>query len=255
VIGLAHATKPSLLPALGFFLLFAVAKEVGPLCVKLIKWPRIASHPQFDVQAFSMRLVSIALVVVVFLGTVYPYINSNEKAFGSYFYCVSTTFYMWYDSWEEAKQGTKAHGGRKGWPDMPPDQIPSLGKYLREHTAQQIVDRIVNGLKTLYQRSVESYGYYKYVLTLYSCSPWSFSICVMVWRWRPNIFSFCCSVSRTLPFICLPLHGTRPSPAETASSWLCFFPSCLSPLMPCTHNPRDTYRSGPLVFKSSWWMC
>jgi 4-amino-4-deoxy-L-arabinose transferase-like glycosyltransferase len=167
VIGLAHATKPSLLPALGLFLLFAVAKEVGPLCVKLIKRPRIASHPQFDVRAFSMRLVSIALVVIVFLGTVYPYIRSNKKVFGSYFYCVSTTFYMWYDSWEEAKLGTKAHGDRKGWPDMPPDQIPSLSKYLREHTAQQIVDRIVNGFKTLYQRSVESYGYYKYVLTYF----------------------------------------------------------------------------------------
>jgi hypothetical protein len=71
---------------------------------------------------------------------------------------------MWYDSWEEAKQGTKAHGDREGWPDMPPEQIPSLDKYLREHTVQQIVNRVWKGFQILHQSSASSYGYYKYVL-------------------------------------------------------------------------------------------
>jgi hypothetical protein len=163
IAGLAHFTKPSLLPALGLFLLFSVAKAIAPLCSRLVKRSCIALG-QFDVRAFTLRLVSIALVIITFLCTVYPYINSNKRVFGKYFYCVSTTFYMWYDSWAEAKQGTRAHGDRVGWPDMPPEQIPSLDKYLREHTVQQIVDRIWNGFRILHQRSASSYGYYKYVL-------------------------------------------------------------------------------------------
>ncbi|MBN1977783.1 MAG: glycosyltransferase family 39 protein [Anaerolineae bacterium] len=163
VIGIAHFTKPSLLPALGLFLLFSVAKAIAPLCSRLVKRSCIALG-QFDVRVFSSRLVSIVLVAVTFLSTVYPYINSNKKVFGKYFYCVSTTFYMWYDSWEEAKQGTKAYGDREGWPDMPPEQLPSLDKYLREHTVQQIVNRVWNGFRILHQSSASSYGYYKYVL-------------------------------------------------------------------------------------------
>jgi hypothetical protein len=161
MIGLAHFIKPSLLPALALFLLFSVAKATAPLCSRLVKRSCIVLG-QSDVRVFSLRLVSLVLVVVTFLCTVDPYIRSNKKVFGKYFYCVSTTFYMWYDSWEEAKQGTKAYGDRDGWPDMPTEQIPSLDKYLREHTVQQIFGRIWNGFWILHQRSASSYGYYKY---------------------------------------------------------------------------------------------
>jgi hypothetical protein len=161
VAGVTYLVKPSLLPALGLFTLFSVAKIGGTLLAWLIKKPR-TSFP-FSRRDLAWRLLSIALVGIVFLGTVYPYLRSNKKVFGKPFYCVSTTFYMWYDSWEEVKQGTKAHGDRKGWPDMPSDQIPSLGKYLREHTVQQIVYRMLNGFRILHQVAASSYGYYKYV--------------------------------------------------------------------------------------------
>jgi hypothetical protein len=167
VLGVAYLTKASILLGLGLFLLFSLARAVHMLYVWLTS-KALVSDLRYSRRALIHQALSVTLVVVVFLGTVYPYISTSKKYFGRYFYNVNTTFYMWYDSWEEAKQGTKAHEDRKGWPDMPPDQIPSLSKYLREHTAQQIVDRIVNGLRRLNERSAESYGYYKYVLIYFA---------------------------------------------------------------------------------------
>jgi hypothetical protein len=164
VLGVTYLTKPSVLPAVALFVLFSTAKVVRPLGAGLLKGAHPISRPPIDARAIFARLASIGLVVLVFLATIYPYIRSNKKVFGQYFYCVSTTFYMWYDSWDEVKLGTKAHGDRKGWPDMPPEEIPSLSKYLREHTMQQMVDRMLNGFRILHERQAESYGYYKYVL-------------------------------------------------------------------------------------------
>jgi hypothetical protein len=163
MLGVAHLTKASVMLGLGLFLACASFKMIRLLYLNLTANTSI-SPAKSGGRALVYQIVSIILVVVCFLTTVYPYISASKKRFGKYFYNVSTDFYMWYDSWEEAKQGTKAHGDRKGWPDMPPDQIPSLGKYLREHTPRQIADRILNGLGILYQRSANSYGYYKYVL-------------------------------------------------------------------------------------------
>jgi hypothetical protein len=164
VIGLTYLAKPSVLPAVALFCLFSTAKAVRPLGARLLRRVHTVPRPRFDLRAFSRRLASTGFVVLVFLVIVYPYIRSNKKVFGQYFYCVSTTFYMWYDSWDEVKLGTKAHGDRKGWPDMPPEEIPSLSKYLREHTVQQMVDRMLNGFRILHERQAESYGYYKYIL-------------------------------------------------------------------------------------------
>ena len=47
---------------------------------------------------------------------------------------------------------------------MPPEQIPSLGKYMREHSTQQILARFSEGASTLLQRASHSYGYFKYVV-------------------------------------------------------------------------------------------
>jgi hypothetical protein len=103
-----------------------------------------------------------------FLLVIFPYIRTSQLRFGHPFYNVNSTFYIWYDSWDEAKAGTRAHGDRVGWPDMPPEQIPSLTKYAREHTLQQAVMRVLRGL-LWYALLVGfySYGYGPFAL-LYS---------------------------------------------------------------------------------------
>ncbi|MBN1813300.1 MAG: hypothetical protein JXA14_15800 [Anaerolineae bacterium] len=163
VLGVAHLTKASVMLGLGLFLLFSLTKVVCMLYINLTS-KASSSVLEYSKGAIIYQVLSVALVVVSFLATVYPYISTSKKYFGKYFYNVNTTFYMWYDSWDEVKEGTRAHGDRDGWPDMPPEDIPSAGKYLREHTTQQIIDRVVNGLKQLNSQCKDSYGYYKYVL-------------------------------------------------------------------------------------------
>lgn len=130
VAGLAHLTKASVLPAL---LLFTGAYL---LMIVRARFTRNAGR----------RLLNLALVLAIFLLTVLPYILESKQRYGQYFYNVNTTFYVWYDSWREAKEGTRAHGDAVGWPQIPADQIPSLQKYLGEHSAADILKRLGDGL-------------------------------------------------------------------------------------------------------------
>jgi hypothetical protein len=163
VAGLAHLIKASILPGLVVFLV------LGGL-----KWGWVTLHSRHSSGdptpgKFAVSpLLGVLLVGAFFLITVFPYINTSKRVFGRYFYNVNSTFYMWYDSWDEAKQGTRAHGDRDGWPDMPPEDIPSMSKYLREHTPQQIIGRFASGGSSVLNNVVNSYGYFKYIV-IYSC--------------------------------------------------------------------------------------
>jgi hypothetical protein len=122
------------------------------------------SGDTFLIRSAASELFAILLVGVFFLITVFPYINNSKRVFGQYFYNVNSTFYIWYDSWEEAKQGTGAHGDLVRWPDMPAEEIPSMSKYWREHTLQQIIGRLMAGAQTVMINVVHSYGYFNYIL-------------------------------------------------------------------------------------------
>jgi hypothetical protein len=174
VAGIAHLTKASILPGVALFLGFAGLKW-GWAALQNRRSVGIAGLPK----VLPSHLLPVALVGVCFLITVYPYISTSKRVFGHYFYNVNSTFYMWYDSWEEAKQGTRAHGDRVGWPNMPPEAIPSLSKYLHEHTSEQIVNRFVDGGRTVLYNVVNSYGYFKYIVFYFTlfCA-------AMLWSWR-----------------------------------------------------------------------
>lgn len=163
IAGLAHLTKASILPGLVIFLVLAGVKWVW-VGYRSRRFAGDATRGQSALP----HLVMILLVGGVFLATVLPYITTSKRVFGRYFYNVNSTFYMWYDSWEEAKQGTRAHGDRVGWPDMPAEQIPNMSKYLREHTLHQIIERFVDGGRQVLRNVVGSYGYFKYIV-IYSC--------------------------------------------------------------------------------------
>ena len=160
--GLTHLTKASVLPGLLLFMLI-YSLETG--------WKAVQAYrnkgENRKAWSSTYAIWVVPLVGISFLITVLPYIQASRRITGHYFYNVVSTFYVWYDSWEEASQGTRAFGDREGWPDMPADQIPSLSKYLREHTAAQIVERFINGGRLVVNRVVNSYGYAKYVV-LYS---------------------------------------------------------------------------------------
>lgn len=159
VAGLAHLTKASILPGLLLFLVIFFAQGV---------WGYLQRRKETGDSRQSLRVANgvwlAPLVGIIFLATIFPYIRTSKIHFGQYFYNVNSTFYIWYDSWEEASQGTKAHGDREGWPDMPAEQIPSMGKYLHEHTPEQIGLRFVNGAHMVLDNVIHSYGYFKYLV-------------------------------------------------------------------------------------------
>ena len=159
VAGLAHLTKASVIPAIWLGLGCLILLSIFQLFVAQRQhWAAPARS------AVYATLLTAILFVLVFLMVVFPYIRTSNARFGQYFYNVNSTFYIWYDSWEEVKLGTRAHGDRIGWPDMPPEQIPSLRKYLDDHTAAQILERVSQGLKSVWSMALTSYGYAPFVL-------------------------------------------------------------------------------------------
>jgi hypothetical protein len=174
VAGLAHLTKASILPGLVIWLLVAGLQRLWTV----FRQRRLAGESSLTLLTKS-RLAVVPLVGLVFVASVFPYIQTSKRVFGSYFYNVNSTFYMWYDSWKEATKGTKAHGDRLGWPDMPPEEIPSMSKYLREHSPIQIGLRFVNGGQVVMDQVVHSYGYFKYV-AFYS----GLLLLAGIWQWK-----------------------------------------------------------------------
>lgn len=151
VAGVAYLTKASVLPGIVLFLVCYI-------------WSAIARRRKQARQGDSLWWSAgrAAVFVLVFLAVVYPYIRTSKQVFGRYFYNVTTTFYFWYDSWEEVERGTKAHGDRVGWPRMTPEDLPSARRYWKEHTLKQLAGRLGGGIVTVFKVSNSSYGYLKY---------------------------------------------------------------------------------------------
>lgn len=160
LLGFAHLIKPSVLPAIGIFGMVYIAQWAFHL---------LANRHHITRQSVQYAALTALCVILMFLLVGAPQFYRNKQTFGSYFYNVNSTFYVWYDSWAEVAQGTRAHGDREGWPQMPADQIPSLTSYLQTHTAHDIVQRFRTGLKESKLKHCEefNYGYCRYV-KLYS---------------------------------------------------------------------------------------
>lgn len=158
LLGLGHLTKASILPG---FLLF-----MGMFILQHMVSYFKSAKDNLNLDYFKDGLKNLFLIVFCFLIVISPYIFESKKIYGSYFYNVNSTFYMWYDSYEEAINGTIAHGDGYGWPDMPADEIPSLGKYFREHSFPEIVERIRYGLHWQVENITYQYSFFNYPIFL-----------------------------------------------------------------------------------------
>ncbi|MCY4526117.1 MAG: hypothetical protein OXB89_05870 [Anaerolineaceae bacterium] len=142
LFGLAHFAKASVLPAMVIY--------IGSFGVLVVV--RLLRDKAGRQQALTNGMYAL-LSLLAFLALLFPYLQESYEKYGSHFYDVSTTFYIWYDGWGEAKAGTRAAGDREGYPDLPPEEIPTLEKYIREHSLQEIFGRFRSGLKWLYELS------------------------------------------------------------------------------------------------------
>lgn len=154
IAALAHLTKAAALPLVGLFSGVYVVWEIG---LFFSQAPDAGTGTPAPRSPRALRRAALlTLYLGAFLLTLYPYIANSHRVFGHYFYNVNTTFYIWYDDWPAASVGTYQHGDGVGWPDLPPDQLPSMGRYWREHSIAQIAARLADGLRDIvvvtYQR-------------------------------------------------------------------------------------------------------
>ena len=168
VFAVAHMTKASV--SLGL-ILFILIMGAGILI-------DLFHHIPYK-KVSRQKALPISLSLLTFLVVISVYISNSKAVYGHYFYNVNSTFYIWYDSWVEAKAGTTAHGDHTGWPDLPAEEIPGPFKYLREHTLSQIVNRVTTGLLRVLSNSILSYGYFIYFL-IYTLLFFTFSL--LNWR-------------------------------------------------------------------------
>ena len=160
LLAFAHLSKASVLPGIALFVLMFSFK----ILAEIIQMVTLQQRLKDIFSRVYHNLFCLIIIGIIFLTILSPYLIKSKTIFGKYFYNVNSTFYFWYDSWEEAKAGTRAHGDRVGWPDMPEDEIPSLQKYLQEHSTKQIAVRLFSGYKNILISAYLSYGYFKYIL-------------------------------------------------------------------------------------------
>ena len=189
---LAQLTKASVLPAIGLGMVCLLLRALIAFFQARRRFAPSVEIKMNTRQQWLAPLVSAVIFTLVFLAVMYPYISTSKARFGHYFYNVNSTFYIWYDSWEEVKAGTRAHGDRVGWPDMPDDQIPSLGKYWREHTPGQIVERFTQGAVLLRDMTLGAYGYAPFVLF------YGVFVALLLWQHRQRMFNEWLNPARAL---------------------------------------------------------
>jgi hypothetical protein len=157
ILGLAYLTKATILSSL---ILFVVVYGVKLITCAIREFRN--ADPSYWKRA-ARRTLYLLVVMVLFTAIIFPYIHAMKQRFGHYLYNVNTTFYIWYDNWDVVLQDEAKHHFTESWPShLSEDQLPSLQKYLRDHTTQQIMDRFRNGvaviLRNIYgQFSVTNY--------------------------------------------------------------------------------------------------
>jgi hypothetical protein len=149
---LAHLSKAAVLPFAGLF--------VGVTALRAVS--AASATMRGRTRAGGEILVPLVFTVV-FLAVLLPYLLNSKRTFGHYFYNVNSTFYVWYDDWPAASQGTYRHGDGVGWPKMPASEIPTARTYLRDHSATQIASRIGDGVRDMVAVSYNRLWYFKYV--------------------------------------------------------------------------------------------
>ena len=153
-LAIGHYVKASVLPGL-------LAFGVAFLLKQIVDWwqARDSQNPSRQLMASLLNLI---IVVVTFLAVLSPYLLESKARYGTYFYNVNTTFYVWNDNWTQALNTTRQHGDQVGWPDMPAEDIPSLQKYIREHTWEDVFSREVIGLRDAVMSLLRPYGMISY---------------------------------------------------------------------------------------------
>jgi hypothetical protein len=193
--GLAFLTKALVPPFVALFL----AAYSGHEAVRF--WnARKSRDPRIREGAFrslAWRAAAGLAMAAAFLVVVGPYILNSKRVFGQYFYNANTTYFIWYDDGAEARAIMMPRMDVEGRISMPPDEMPSMGHYLRTRSAGQIASRLSDGFANIIVRSYETYWYFWFVLAYLSLAA-----AVIASNWREAV-----ALARQYAFVLLFLFA------------------------------------------------
>lgn len=162
---LAHWAKASVLPAVVLLAFLLTLRGLWAL------WQWRQQGPAAGKQAL-LAVVCAVLVPAAFIAGLWPYLQNSAKIYrGHYFHNVNSSFYIWLDSFEEARVLRKA-GDRTGWPRLPEEQIPSARKYFQEKSPGEIAGRLFGGMYDQLRVFKSSYRARNFLLPLLGLVGW-----------------------------------------------------------------------------------
>ncbi|MCH8148202.1 MAG: tetratricopeptide repeat protein [Planctomycetes bacterium] len=182
-LGVAFLAKAS---ALGALIAFVATAVLQAACQFFRPARQDASGTDRPSQSTGWKtLRDTGLLVIGFLLVAGPYLAANKSRFDRYFYNVNSTFFLWCDSWAQARAFAVANPIAEKYPQVPPDQIPGPGNYWRSHTASHMLKRLTYGVTTL--AALAMHGSYAKYLAL--VSGFCLVLAVRRRRTRENILS------------------------------------------------------------------
>jgi hypothetical protein len=147
----AFLTKGSVPPGLVLFVVLFLARELHDA------WRAPLPHRARE------NLLALAVLPVAFVAPLVPYLRTSKALYGSYFFNLSSTYVVWMDSWDEFLARDRPGLAWHSWPLLPPGEAPSLGRYLHEHSAIDVLRREVLGLGEVLGNVLIGHGYAEYV--------------------------------------------------------------------------------------------
>ncbi len=142
--GLAYMTKGSVHPLLGIFIGVSSLR-----CIWEIFSARRRGFVLTNTNLWYWRnhVVGLVMLAMAHLMTIGPRLTDSYEKFGDPFHAFPS-YWMWFDRFEpDAYQWMDEHNSKEELAAMLPADKPSLGKYLRTHTREEVTSRLTNGVK------------------------------------------------------------------------------------------------------------
>jgi len=163
ILGMAQMLKASILPGLIIFMISFLGYQIYATIFSKNK-----NKPKIQIKNIGGVLLNLVLVIIGFIGIIFPYIRESNARYGEYFYNVNSSVFFWFDSWDDVRKLQDPQKFGFGQPDLPPSEIPNAQNYLNDHDVEQIFDRITSGLihQLAYLRNLYSEFNYLVIYTL-----------------------------------------------------------------------------------------
>jgi hypothetical protein len=149
----AYLTKGSVPPGMALFGALFAGREIA------------TAWRSREILPAAKNLAALALMPVSFVVTALPYLLTSKRIYGDYFHNLSSTYVLWFDTWEDFVAREHVLGNWHGWHALPEAAQPihSAFAYLATHSFFQIAEREMLGLGEVLGNVVIGHGYFEFL--------------------------------------------------------------------------------------------